>query len=76
MALGLEFGNLLERADLPLLLGVDAIAGVLEHGHGVEGDVGPGPGVLGRAEVVGVGLTGDCGVGARKKIIHIYACIC
>mmetsp|Transcript_8371 Transcript_8371/g.19811 ORF Transcript_8371/g.19811 Transcript_8371/m.19811 type:complete len:939 (+) Transcript_8371:138-2954(+) len=59
VALGLEVGDLLEGADLALLLGVDAVAGVLEHGHGVERDVGPGPGVLGRAEVVGVGLTGD-----------------
>ena len=74
MALGLEVGNLLEGADLPLLLGVDSVAGVLEHGHGVEGDVGTGPGILGRAEVVGVGLAGDC-AHREKMNDHRVSCM-
>mmetsp|Transcript_70428 Transcript_70428/g.147448 ORF Transcript_70428/g.147448 Transcript_70428/m.147448 type:complete len:579 (+) Transcript_70428:1314-3050(+) len=49
---------LLELLDL-LLAVVDAITLVLQHGQGVERDVGSGEGILGRGQVIGVGLASD-----------------
>ena len=73
MALGLEGLQLLEGADLAGLVGLDAGAGVLQHGQGVERDVGAAPGVGGRGQVVGVGLAGDLEDGQREALGHLGA---
>ncbi len=55
-ALGLDRFDLLQRADRTRLLWLDAVAGHLQHGQGVQRDVRARPGVRGRGEVVGVGF--------------------
>ena len=66
----LQLGELGEGADLAILDGGDSVPGVLVHGHGVEGDVRSGPGVLGRAEVVSVGLAGALEDGDGDLVGH------
>mmetsp|Transcript_29766 Transcript_29766/g.65014 ORF Transcript_29766/g.65014 Transcript_29766/m.65014 type:complete len:625 (-) Transcript_29766:76-1950(-) len=50
---------------------VDAVAGVLEHGEGVEGDVGAGPGVGRGREVVRVGLARHLEHRHRDLLRHV-----
>ncbi|MCY1504343.1 hypothetical protein D9M68_385090 [compost metagenome] len=58
-ALGLDRFDLLQRADGAGLYRLDAVAGHLQHGQGVQRDVGAGPGVRSRGQVVGVGFARD-----------------
>ncbi len=65
-ALGLDRFDLLQRTDRTRLDRLDAVAGHLQHGQGVQRDVRARPGVGGRGEVVGVGFAGDLEYGESQ----------
>ncbi len=73
MALGFELVHLLERTDLTVFLGHDAFAGVLQHGVAVQRNIRAAPGVLGRGQVIGVGLAGHLEDGDGELLGEVLA---
>ena len=69
--LGLQFFDVLDRADLAGVVRLDAVARVLQHRQGVQRDVRTRPGILCRRQVIGVGLAGHLEHGQLDLGRHI-----
>ena len=62
--------QLLQRAALASLVGLDAGTGILQHGKRMQGDVGTAPGVGSGRQIVGIGLAGHLEDGDGEGLRH------
>mmetsp|Transcript_25619 Transcript_25619/g.71583 ORF Transcript_25619/g.71583 Transcript_25619/m.71583 type:complete len:327 (+) Transcript_25619:1770-2750(+) len=72
MSLLEEFFDLSQRPDLAVNFWHDALAGIFEHGERVQRNVRARPGILRRAQIVGVGFAGDLEDGGGHLLGHLW----